>query len=394
VGGVLVQHEGSVGPYKYVQLHANDAQSLLQWLPDNGYTIPADVKPIIEAYQSEGFDFIALRLAPNMQTKQMTPVRVITPGASPTLPLRMVTAGTGDFVGITLYVIAEGRYEAAGFNNKVNVDYSLLSWDWHNSFDTTQGESNYAALRLQALAAGDGRNWLTSFASHPGFIQTYTDSLGAPINFAINDGSSSRFMPPSTVDNFADLYFSQAGADTGSLGTCMGRSPIMSGKLAENLEIYDNLCPPVDRDAGVATGTEAGADRDAGVSPCSTAVPSGKQGASTLVCGNFTDVATALIGMHPQDVWITRLEANLPHAALAADLKLAPAADQKEVSSAHRAVSHVNPPCDLLQNHDVEITSKNDISSSARTQQAGASAFAALGLLVARRAARRRAGRR
>src|SRR5450432_3610094 len=38
-GGVIVEHEGTVGPYKFVQLRAVDSQSLLQWLPDNGYVI-------------------------------------------------------------------------------------------------------------------------------------------------------------------------------------------------------------------------------------------------------------------------------------------------------------------------------------------------------------------
>jgi hypothetical protein len=147
----------------------------------------------------------------------------------------------------------------------------------------------------------------------------------------------------------------------------------------------------VDRDAGASTSDAA--FPSAGITPCPSA-SAGKLAASALVCNNFSDVAAALIGMHPSDVWITRLEANLPHAALAADLKIGPAKDQKAVSSAHQAVRHVNAPCDLLSNHpNTEVTASN-VSPNARTQQAGVGAFTALGLLVARRAARRRARRR
>ncbi len=386
-GGVIVQHEGTVGPYKFVQLRAVDSQSLLQWLPDNGYVIPADIEPVVAAYQKEGFDFLALRLAPGMGTRQMTPVRVVTPGASPTLPLRMVAAGTGDFVGITLYVIAEGRYEAAGFNNNVTVDFSQLSYDWHGSYDTTQGESNYATLRLQALGRGDGRNWITSFAAHPGFTRTYVDAASQALTFSTGTASPSGSTgSPSSFGNVTDLYFAQASSNAGVPDICSSGTPKISDKLKDHVQIVDT-CPPVDPNA-----PSSGADAGAAV-PCSNDTPVGKMAASALTCGGFSDVSAALIGMYPDDVWITRLEANLPHAALAADLTITPAMAQTEVSSAHRAVQHINPPCDLIQNHpDIEVTA-NELSPRVRMQQAGVSAFAALGLLVARRASRRRARR-
>ena len=165
----------------------------------------------------------------------------------------------------------------------------------------------------------------------------------------------------------------------------MGSSTITS-KLSEHLQVVDT-CPHVDSgDAGASSAP------DAAVVKCPSA-PLGSQAASGLVCNGFSDIAAATIGMFPDDVWITRLEANLPHAALATDLKLKPAADQVNVSSARRAVEHINPPCDLLSNHpDIEITA-SALSPDARMQQAGVGAFTALGLLVARRASRRRARR-
>jgi hypothetical protein len=382
MGGVIVRQQGSVGPYMFVQLRAANSDSLLKWLPDNGYTIPPDIKPVIEAYQTEGFDFIALRLAPQNDIRQMTPVRVITPGATPTLPLRMVAAGTGEHVGITLYVIAEGRYEAAGYNNKVDIDYSNLTFDWHGTFDTTQGTTNYNELRMQALAAGDGKNWLTSFASRTPFAKTYTDVLNNKITYSINVSMSpTAFTGPVPVFNdFTELYFRVSPStamtffiDAGSL------PPNIVETLNDTKLVVDDLC---------SLNPQAG-DAGASAPSCPTRVGIDQQRATRLVSGGRTDLAAALIGMHPKDVWLTRLEANLPHAALANDLKITPASEQTEVFSAHRATQHANPPCDLLQNHDVEIVSSND-SPASRTRQAGVGALTALGMLIARRAGRRR----
>ena len=82
--------------------------ALTDWLTTHSFAIDPAVKPIIDAYSAEGFDFIALRLQPGQGVQQMKPVRVVSPGATPTLPLRMVAAGTGANVQITLFVIGEG----------------------------------------------------------------------------------------------------------------------------------------------------------------------------------------------------------------------------------------------------------------------------------------------
>ena len=116
-----------VGPYDTVQLQSTNPTALTDWLTANGFSIPTDVQPIIAAYVSEGFDFLALKLQPGQGVQAMRPVSVTTNGASLSLPLRMVAAGTGATVGITLWVVAQGRYEAANFPN-FTIDPSTLVW--------------------------------------------------------------------------------------------------------------------------------------------------------------------------------------------------------------------------------------------------------------------------
>ena len=156
-------------PYETVTIHSNVPGSLYTWLADHGYAIDASVKPTVDDYEIEGFDFIALRLIPGVGVRQMTPVRVVTPGASPVLPLRMVAAGSGANVGLTLFVIGEGRWEAQNFPNDV-VDPSSVSWDF------AAESSNYGEVRDQARVLVVGvRGEIEHAAEHLELAQAMQD---------------------------------------------------------------------------------------------------------------------------------------------------------------------------------------------------------------------------
>jgi hypothetical protein len=150
--GVTVTKAQNVGPYETVQLHATDSSALNNWLSTNGFDIPADVTPVIDAYVTEGFDFLAMKLLPDEGIQAMRPVRVTIPGMSLSLPLRMAAIGTGASVGITLWVVSEGRYEPQNFPY-YHIEDSQLVWD-----DSIQS-SNYTTLRAQNEAALGGKGW-------------------------------------------------------------------------------------------------------------------------------------------------------------------------------------------------------------------------------------------
>jgi hypothetical protein len=151
-GGVTVTKQENVGPYATVQLHATDSSALEKWLSDNGFQIPADVKPIIDQYVAEGFDFLAMKLLPNQGVQAMRPVRVTAPGASLSLPLRMAAIGTGVSVGITIWVVADGRYQPQNFPF-YHIEDKDLVWDWSTS------ASNYTTLRSQNESTLQGKGW-------------------------------------------------------------------------------------------------------------------------------------------------------------------------------------------------------------------------------------------
>lgn len=148
--GVSVLRQETVGPYETVQLRSTDPGALSAWLAKNGYTVPAAIAPIIDTYVSEQFDFLAVKLVPGKSVRAMVPIRVTTPGATPQLPLRMVAAGTGAMVGITLWIVADGRWEPKNFPSFV-IKQEDVVWDWASS------SSNFKTLRtenVKRLGAG------------------------------------------------------------------------------------------------------------------------------------------------------------------------------------------------------------------------------------------------
>jgi Uncharacterized protein conserved in bacteria (DUF2330) len=151
-GDVTVTKQENVGPYATVQLHSTDSSALENWLAQNGFQIPADQKPVIAQYVTEGFDFLAMKLLPNQGIQSMRPVRVTMPGASVSLPLRMAAIGTGATVGITIWVVSDGRYEPQNFPF-YHIEDKDLVWDWKAS------ASNYTTLRAANEGKLAGKGW-------------------------------------------------------------------------------------------------------------------------------------------------------------------------------------------------------------------------------------------
>lgn len=277
---VSVVHQGTVGPYETVTLAATDPDALASYLTQHGYAVDPSARATFDAYVAEGFGFVALRLQPGKDVRQMVPIRVRSEGANLTLPLRGISVGAGANVPIVLYVIGAGRYTTQNFP-EAQLAWPLLSWDYKTS------SSNYTSLREAALAEQDGRSFLTTYAR----------------------GELLRA-------DFAYSYFTQA-RDNGELGfNCAFPS------FVENPKVVD-ACPDAEWGVGCPVGP-------------------GEADLHKLGCEGGSDLAIALVGMRPSEAFVTRLEANLPRAALDSDLVLRAADDQSEVSNTLTATIALN----------------------------------------------------
>jgi len=271
-----------------VTLHGSSGQVLVDWLGANQYVVPTSLQPTFDAYASEGFDFIALRLRADCDAKAMQPVRVVMQGNSTSLPLRMVAAGVdeGAQVGITLYVVAEGLLLPQNFP-VAPIDYSLLT------VTSTGATSNYEDLAQAAMATSNGAAWVIEYAG--------------PAQFALGGTVSSPFNP-----GLADAYF---GACQLLSGGTFGTTP---------------PCP----DAGSIV-LDAGDDAQADAAPA----PSGP-------CAGLDDLDVALTGLDRGSTWVTRLRSSLTPALLGkADLELGPpTTTATQVTNVHDAVAYSDLP--------------------------------------------------
>ncbi len=202
---VTVLAQANVGPYSTVQLHSSDSGALDSWLTSNGYNVPAAIQPILDAYVMEGFDFLAMKLLPNQGVQAMRPVRVTMPGASLSLPLRMASIGTGAITGITIWVVADGRYEPQNFPF-FHIDDSQLVWDWSANL------SNYTTLRVQQESKLKNAGWEieSSIALNQQLITNVIMSGGQ----YFGNGLSS--LPPSDASqDYVPVGAADAGTDAG-----------------------------------------------------------------------------------------------------------------------------------------------------------------------------------
>ena len=324
---VTVLGEKVVGPYEAVTLRAIDPDALVRWLQDHGFAIPEATRPVIDAYQREGFDFIALRLRPDCGVRSMQPVRVTSPGADPTLPLRMVAAGAGASVGLTLYVIGEGRWRPETFPEAL-VDDTQLVWD------VAAGRSNLTELEQAAMSTGA---WVTEYAGGMGSLASlYTRACSGVYGSGSGSGGGTSTPP----------------------------------------------CPRDDAGADGATGGEAGAE-DSGATYTEPSAPLPRPAPSA--CASFDDVDVALRGMRASDVWITKLRAELPSSSLGQDLRLGASPRQVAVSATHTAARAVR--CTSRGGRALTCSSApHEAASDLGAATLGALSSLALALLLRRRA--------
>jgi hypothetical protein len=302
-GLVQVVSQQVVGPYDAVTVRSSQGEALGDWLRANGYEIPQSIQPTIDAFTSEGFDFIALKLAPGEGVQAMQPVRVITPGANLSLPLRMVAAGVGANVGIELFVLSEGVYQTQNFP-QASIDFSKLAWD------PNADVSNYTSLESAALAANGGRSWLTEMAG--------------PVQLGF---SSNGVNPP---------------LDTTYQATC----------------IPQTLAPACD--AGAATLDSGSALTDAGGAADAGGLPSEACQPTVVGCD---DLLLAMTGIDSNSFTVTRLRALLPSTALANDLILEASPSQAAVPSFYTTQQYTVPNYNPCANNSAASTSSTNVTA-------------------------------
>jgi MYXO-CTERM domain-containing protein len=160
---VTVFRMTDVGPYSVAIIGGSDAMALRAWLSSNGYSVPATIEPVLDAYIAQRMDFVAVRLRSTATAMRMSPIRVTVPGYAPTLPLRMVAAGISDKVGLQLVVFADSRVEALNFAN-AEINDNEFAYDYATQPWPPPADALPTLIRAKHRQAA-GRTWLTESAT-------------------------------------------------------------------------------------------------------------------------------------------------------------------------------------------------------------------------------------
>jgi hypothetical protein len=324
-GGVTVLTQSQVGPYETVQLKSNDGSALTNWLEAHGYNIPASDAATIQHYVGEGMDFLALRLIPGDGVKAMQPVRVTTKGAFPVLPLRMVGVGTGATTGITLWVVADGRWEPANFPF-FTIQSSELEWDWKSN------SSNYETLRLSKEADDSGRGWqiessleLNQNSIQSALLSAIQQNFGGQGGYAESTPTSPSGPPPEHDAGPSDARaHSDAAADATDTADAGASEDGASDAASDTSLDAGSSLDAVGADDGALDANEADP-------------PSEEELAEQ-------DLVVLFAGIAAPNARITRMRSDISHSALSDDLTIQASADSSEVSNQYNPTKQVGQP--------------------------------------------------
>jgi hypothetical protein len=209
---VIVYGHDIVGPYETVTIGAEDPGALYAWLEDHNYAITPEAYPAIEHYVGLENAFVVLRLRPGQGVDAMQPVRVRYPGFLGTFPLKMVVVGAQGLLEMSLWIIAEQRFEIRNYST-VRIDSSTLSWDW----DTQR--SNYREVYEDTIQAQGGRAWVVEHASP--FAQLGLDAYpdARLVSFDVGTAYVTRLRTSMLVENISDDMELAPAADTSDVSS-------------------------------------------------------------------------------------------------------------------------------------------------------------------------------
>ena len=306
---VAVVDQATVGPYETVTVRSTEPEALEEWLRDHGYAIPQESSAIIAAYVADGYDFIAMRLQPGKDVRAMQPIRIVSPGTDLSMPLRLMQIGAGAKLGITMYIIGEGRYRTTGNFPDAPIDFSKLIWDYG------QNRSNYQELSLKAMAEQEGRAFITEYADRPSFDPSDVPRAGMTSN---------------------------------------------TGLLAAYAQVCPNYGvkrPPVPDAGPPDAAPDGGADEDASTDPDAGDPDAGDTDAGEVDAGPPREVKTycddldvAFENMPVDQRWVTRVRANLPNASLADTLRFEAHPQQARLDNIHQTVNTGSiPPAQIAR---------------------------------------------
>ncbi|MGH1346388.1 MAG: DUF2330 domain-containing protein [Nannocystales bacterium] len=160
-GGVSIDPDPEVlelstaGAFEYVILQGGTADSMMQWLADNGYAPNPLAAGIFDAYIDEGSVFVAFRLRHLSGIEDLHPIVIRYEGTEPCIPLRLTAVAAQEDMDIRALFLGEARVLPTNYRH-VRLNQVRLDW--------LQRAANYGSVVSRALDEAGGRAFVTEYA--------------------------------------------------------------------------------------------------------------------------------------------------------------------------------------------------------------------------------------
>jgi hypothetical protein len=251
----------------------DDAGAVALWAAEGGLNLSPEAASSMGALGN--VRFVAVRFIAVAGPSVTRTLRVAMPGAPPLLPLALTRAGAKPLL-VTSFTIGEGRATASG-TVPVTLPPAELAWD------AKAKKSNYAAARGAALAAEGG----------DGALMECAGTAPLATNVSIAGGTAS-------IEGLVTAFFERSAAYGDGLAdptSCISTAAVA---LTSSSPVAAS-CPRAD--LGVVDPA----------SPCVESTPPGGVDPAKLRCGApADDLAVALSGLYPTQVWVTRQSLQIP----------------------------------------------------------------------------------
>ncbi len=168
-GGVTVVGEETVGPYDTVTLQATDADVLVQWLQDQGYTLPDNLATAMEPYVAQGQYFVALKLSSGKTTGDLAPLGMRYAATAASIPIQLTSVAAIADLPIEVFVFGPSR---AVPDNYLHVEINEAAIDWYNA------GGNYREVVSKAVDEAGGQAFVTDYVGVPANLGVFLYSEG------------------------------------------------------------------------------------------------------------------------------------------------------------------------------------------------------------------------
>lgn len=170
--GVVVESVEDVGGYEVTVISGDNAESISQWLVDNGYDLSETGEQLLAPYVEGQMKFVAVKLQQNRGLGSIQPLIMKYQSSKPEVPIRLTAVAALEDMGVLIWLLGDARAVPENYMH-VTPNYTRLNW----FAGPLNAYASYQGLITDAMNEAGGQGFATDYA---GRFPNLLDSLTQP----------------------------------------------------------------------------------------------------------------------------------------------------------------------------------------------------------------------